>query len=89
MATAKNPFRKERGVEDPYAIYSGPSGFEWRVLSTQRRPDLEKKDTYATWFVAATSEFMFGSYEMGSEYASNVRPFMLVSCTDEWKEHYG
>ena len=89
MATTKNPFGKTRGVEDPYAIYSGPAGWEWRVLKTYKRPDKEQADAYARWLVAASSPYTFGSHEMGDEYATNVRPYMLVSCTDEWKEHYG
>ena len=89
MATAKNPFGKTRGVDDPYAIYSGPVGFEWKVLKTYRRPDKEQADQYARWLVAASSPFTFGSCDMGDEYASNVRPYELVSCTDEWREHYG
>ncbi len=71
MATAKNPFGKTRGVEDPYATYSGPVGWEWRVLKTYKRPDKEQADAYARWLVAASS------------------PYTLVSCTDEWREHYG
>ena len=89
MATAKNPFGKTRDVEDPYAVYTGPAGFVWKVLKTKQRPDLEKKNAHATWFVAAQSDFTFGSYDMGDEYAPNVRPYTLVSCTDEWREHYG
>ena len=34
MATTKNPFGKTRDMENPYAIYTGPAGFEWRVLKT-------------------------------------------------------
>ena len=89
MATAKNPFAKRRGVEDPYAIYSGPNGFEWRVLKTHKRPDKEQADAYARWLVAGSSPYTFGSHDLADEYATNVRPYMLVSCTDEWKEHYG
>ena len=89
MATAKNPFGKTRGVEDPYATYSGPVGWEWRVLKTYKRPDKEQADAYARWLVAASSPYTFGTHEMGDEYATNVRPYTLVACTDEWREHYG
>jgi len=39
--------------------------------------------------VAARSPYTFGGFDMGDEYASNVRPYVLASCTDEWREHYG
>ena len=89
MATTKNPFGKTRDMENPYAIYTGPAGFEWRVLKTYQRPDKEQANAYARWFVAAQSDFTFGTYDMGDTYARDVRPHTLVSCTDEWREHYG
>ena len=89
MAATKNPFGRTRPQDDPYAVYKGPNGFEWRVLKTYKRPDTERADAYARWVVAARSPYTFGGFDMGDEYASNVRPYVLASCTDEWREHYG
>ena len=89
MTTSLNPFGKTRDVEDPYAIYVGPGGVEWRVLKTYRRPDKEQADAFSRWMVSASSPFTFGTRDMGDEYASRVRPHTLVWSTDEWKEYYG
>ena len=39
-----NPFAKSRKIDQPYAIYQGPSGWEWRVLKTYKQPANEAKD---------------------------------------------
>lgn len=84
-----NPFGKSRKVNEPYAIYTGPNGFEWRVLKTYKISKNEKNDPYARWFVAAKSDMTFGSFEMGDTYANDVLKYgVLAECVPEWYDEY-
>jgi|TARA_R110002020_G_scaffold270921_1_gene486205 hypothetical protein len=86
----KNPFNKKRKENEPYAIYEGGNGFEWRILKTYKSPESEAKDPYARWLVAATSNLMQGGgYESGDTYASEIKKYgRLVKADDTWLEHY-
>ena len=61
----RTPFGKTRDVEKPYAIYTNPQGWEWRILKTYQHPDKEKTNQYARWYVAARSPMTHGSWEYG------------------------
>lgn len=71
----KNPYAKTRSVDNPWAIFVGPNGFEWRVLKTYKLPQNEAKDPYARWFVAARSNLTYGSWEYGDTYAKDVKTY--------------
>jgi hypothetical protein len=82
-----NPFGKSRPTENPYAIYAGPAGFEWRVLKTYKLA--KNEDSYSRWFVAAKSEATYGSFEMGDTYKGDVTSFgRLVAADPSWLEAY-
>lgn len=85
-----NQFGKTRDIENPYAVYRSPYGWEWRVLKTYKMPKSEAKDPYARWFIAATSPHMHnGSFEYGDEYKTTItRNAALISGDPEWLEEY-
>lgn len=85
-----NPFGKTKKINEPYAIYSNSQGWVWKVLKTYKKPENEKKDSYARWFVAATSPLMQdGSYEYGDTYAKDILSNgVLRQATDEWEKAY-
>jgi len=85
-----NPFRKTRKENEPYAIYSNSQGWVWKVLKTYKKPENEKKDPYARWFVAATSPLMqSNNFEYGDTYAKDILAYgSLVEATDNWKKEY-
>ena len=86
-----NPFGKTKKINEPYAIYSNSQGWVWKVLKTYKKPENEKKDPYARWFVAATSPLMqsFNSFEYGDTYAKDILTYgSLVDATDDWKKAY-
>lgn len=85
-----NQFGKTRDIENPYAVYRSPYGWEWRILKTYKMPKSEAKDPYARWFVAATSPHMHnGSFEYGDTYKTEVtRNAALISGDPEWLEEY-
>ncbi len=83
-----NPFGKSRDTAKPYAIYTGPMGFEWRILKTYKMA--KNEDSFARWFVAAKSDATFGSHELGDTYAIDVKQFgHLVAAEPDWLETYG
>lgn len=86
-----NQFAKTRDIENPYAIYKSPTGWEWRVLKTYKMPKSEAKDPYARWFVAATSPHMpDGQFEYGDTYAREIRNSgYLDKAVEEWFAEYG
>ena len=83
-----NPFGKTRTQEKPYAIYKNNSGWEWRILKTYKLA--KNEDNYSRWFVAATSPYMDdGQFEMGDDYAVNIRMNgYLVQADDGWLHAY-
>ena len=85
-----NPFGKTRSEDKPYAIYTNHQGWVWKVLKTYKKPENEKKDSYARWFVSATSPLMHdGGYEMGDTYIKDILTYgSLLEASPEWKKHY-
>ena len=94
-----NPFGKSRDTAKPYAIYTGPMGFEWRILKTYKLA--KNEDSFARWFVAAKSDDTFGigfdehwsvernSHELGDTYAIDVKRYgRLVAADPAWLEAY-
>lgn len=85
-----NPFAKSRKTDEPYAIYQGPGGWEWRVLKTYKQPANEAKDVYGRWFVAAKSPHTYGDFELGDTYATEVLRYgRLTAATPEWLVEQG
>ena len=70
-----NPYAKTRSVENPWAIYVGPNGFEWRILKTYKKPENEAEDPYARWFVAAKSNMTYGRWEYGDTYCRDIKTY--------------
>lgn len=84
-----NSFRKSRPVEEPYAVFEGYGGWEWRILKTYKQPSSEAKDPYARWFVAARSPLTFGSWDLGDTYRSEIlKNGRLVKAEPEFYEAY-
>jgi|TARA_R110000796_G_scaffold3366_1_gene13196 hypothetical protein len=85
-----NPFKKERPLDDPYAVYTNDQrGWEWRVLSTRKMPENEGSP-FDIWHIAAKSPFTGGSFERGDIYKSEVvQNGTLTKSTSEWSKHYG
>lgn len=82
-----NPFGKSRDIAAPYAIYTGPAGFEWRILKTYKLA--KNEDQFARWMVAAKSENTFGSHELGDTYKTDVTSYgRLVAADPEWLAVY-
>jgi hypothetical protein len=45
---SRTPFGKTRRLDNPYAVYTNPQGWEWRILKTYQHPDKEKTNQYCT-----------------------------------------
>ena len=69
----KNECNKTRKVDNPYEIWRGENGFEWRVLKKYQTPDNEAKNQYARWFCAVKSPFTYGEFEYGDVYVSEIK----------------
>ena len=87
----KNPFRKRRDIDNPYAVYVDSYDFEYRILKTYQRRDKERDNPNAIWHVATKSPFTHGSYEYGDGYVNQILSNNpgLVSASPEWKDTYG
>ena len=70
---SKNLCGKTRKTADPYEVYEGPNGFEWRVLKKYQNPENEAKNPYARWFCAVKSNFTYGEFELGDVYVSEIK----------------
>tara|TARA_B100001094_G_C17960303_1_gene685076 strand:- start:6 stop:281 length:276 start_codon:yes stop_codon:yes gene_type:complete len=70
---SKNECGKTRKTDDPYEVWTGANGFEWRVLKKYQKPELEAKNPYARWFCAVKSNFTYGSFELGDVYVSEIK----------------
>ena len=69
----KNECGKTRKTDNPYEIWQGPRGFEWRVLKKYQNPENEAKNAYARWFCAVKSDFTYGEFELGDVYVSEIK----------------
>ena len=72
---SKNMCNKERKVDEPYEVWTGPNGFEWRVLKKWQNPENEAKNPYARWFCAVKSNFTYDEFEMGDVYVSEIKEY--------------
>ena len=70
---SKNECAKTRKLDEPYEVYTGPGGFEWRVLKKYQNPENEAKNAYARWFCAVKSNFTYGEFEYGDVYVSEIK----------------
>ena len=68
----KNLCGKTRKTDDPYEIWAGPRGFEWRVLKKYQNAENEAKNAYARWFCAVKSNFTYGEFELGDVYVNDI-----------------
>jgi hypothetical protein len=84
---AKNLCGKTRDINDPYEVWVR-GDWEWRVLKKYKSPESEAKDPYARWFVAAKSPMTYGSYDLGDEYAANVKGNAAYRMPDDKMEKH-
>ena len=80
-----NPCGKTRDVAEPYEVWKGPGGFEWRVLKKYQKPELEAKNPYARWYCAVKSNMTYGEFEnyqkaLGCVVLTNLRKCLPFSC---------
>ena len=68
----KNLCGKTRKTDDPYEIWTGPRGFEWRVLKKYQNPENEAKNPYARWYCAVKSDMTYDMWEYGDVYAQDI-----------------
>ena len=92
MTKRKNLCGKSRTKENPYATFEGYGPFGYTVvhlLKTYQRPDKERKNPYARWFVAVKSDHTYNSYDMGDSYVKEaVYGLDLTYASDDFKENY-
>ena len=69
----KNPCGKTVKVDNPYEIYKGYDGWEWRVLKKYQMPHMEKANMYARWYCAGRIPMTYGSWEYGDVYVHDVK----------------
>jgi hypothetical protein len=69
---SKNECNKTRSLDDPYEVWTGLAGFEWRVLKKYQNPENEAKNPYARWYCAVKSNFTYGEFEYGDVYVSEI-----------------
>tara|TARA_R100000664_G_C2661240_1_gene77353 strand:+ start:332 stop:568 length:237 start_codon:yes stop_codon:yes gene_type:complete len=72
---SKNLCGKTRDIDNPYEVWKGPRGFEWRVLKKYQKPELEAKNPYARWYCAVKSDMTYGSFEYGDTYVSDIKTY--------------
>ena len=71
----KNMCGKSRSADDPYEVWTGANGFEWRVLKKYQNEENEAKNAHARWFCAVKSNFTYGSFELGDVYVSEIKRY--------------
>ena len=72
---SKNLCGKTRDIDNPYEVWKGPGGFEWRVLKKYQKPELEAKNAYARWYCSVKSDMTYGSFEYGDTYVSDIKTY--------------
>ena len=70
---SKNECGKTRKLDDPYEVWTGPAGFEWRVLKKYQAPENEAKNPYARWYCAVKSDMTYDMWEYGDVYVSEIK----------------
>ena len=71
----KNMCGKTRETADPYEVWTGANGFEWRVLKKYQNEENEAKNAHARWFCAVKSNFTYGDFELGDVYVSEIKRY--------------
>jgi hypothetical protein len=67
----KNPFLKERKIDNPYEIWKTSDGtWEWRVL---KKWQIDDDKPYARWFCAVKSPYTYGKFDMGDVYVKDIK----------------
>ena len=79
---SKNLCNKTRNIDDPYEVWTGLGGFEWRVLKKYQNTENEAKNPYARWYCAVRSPMTYGSWEYGDTYISDIKNY-----SDEYIDH--
>ena len=69
----KNECNKTRSLDDPYEVWKGLAGFEWRVLRKYQNTERESENPYARWYCAVKSDFTYGEFEHGDVYVSDIK----------------
>ena len=69
---SKNECNKTRNLDDPYEVWTGLAGFEWRVLKKYQNTENEAKNPYARWYCAVKSDYTYGEFEYGDVYVSEI-----------------
>lgn len=68
-----NAWGKTRPLDNPYAVFTAPNGWEWRVLKAYQTPEKEKENwRWARWLCAVKSPFTYGSWEYGDTYITDI-----------------
>ena len=70
---SKNECGKTRKLDEPYEVWTGPAGFEGRVLKKYQNPEREAENPHARWFCAVKSNFTHGEFELGDVYVSEIK----------------
>ena len=72
---SKNECAKTRKLDNPYEVYKGPNGFEWRILKKYQNEKNEATNPYARWFCAVSSNMTYGEFECGDVYVSEIKSY--------------
>lgn len=88
----KNLLGKSRTKDNPYATFEGEGPFgntTVHLLKTYQKPAKELENAYARWFVAVSSDFTYGSYDIGDSYLRDViRGLTITYSSHEFKQNY-
>ena len=80
----KNECNKTRNLDDPYEVWTGLAGFEWRVLKKYQNPENEAKNPYARWYCAVKSDYTYGEFEYGDVYVSEIKENGVLHPSIPW-----
>ncbi len=72
---SKNLCGRTRKTDDPYEVWTGANGFEWRVLKKYQTPEREAENPQARWFCAVRSDFTYGEFELGDVYVQDIKQY--------------
>ena len=66
---------KTRKTDDPYEVWTGANGFEWRVLKKYQNAENEAKNPHARWVCAVKRNYTYGSCELGDVYGREIKRY--------------
>lgn len=68
-----NPWAKRTTKDAPHhTIVDHRTGFEYRILKLYKKPSATLKDPYARVYLATSSPYTYGSFELGDGYVREV-----------------